>query len=91
MNIKTQVMPLRGAIAILCALALALALVPVAALSAHADNPASGTSGECTWTIDGAGTLTIAPANGSSGTLANLEYHTGNSAPWLEHRSATDP
>ena len=88
MNIKTQVMPLRGAIAILCTLALALALVPVAALSAHADNPASGTSGECTWTIDGAGTLTIAPANGSSGTLANLEYHTGNSAPWLEHRSA---
>lgn len=81
MNTKTQVMPLKGVIAALCALALALALVPVTALSAHADNPASGTSNECTWTIDGAGTLTIAPTNGSSGMLADLEYHTDSSAP----------
>ena len=88
MTTKTQTTPLRSIIALFCALVLALSLVPGAALSAHADAPASGTSGECTWTIDGAGTLTIAPTNGSSGTLANLEYHTDNSAPWLGNRSA---
>ena len=55
------------------ALVLAVAFIPVFASTAQADEIARGTSGGCTWTIDGDGTLTVRPTSGKSGTLADLE------------------
>ncbi len=63
------------------ALVLAVAFVPIFAPAAQADEIARGTSGGCTWTIDGDGTLTVRPTSGKSGTLADLEGTT----PWHEH------
>lgn len=47
---------------------------------------ASGTSGGCTWVIDDAGTLTIRPTNGVSGTL---ESYVTTAAPWQNNTQVT--
>ena len=52
-------------------IAAALSLAAFAG-DAYADI-ASGTSGTCSWVIDDAGTLTIRPTDGVSGTLASNE------------------
>ena len=69
------------------ALVLALALVPAVALAnpTRAADIASGTSNTCSWTIDAAGALVIAPSDGASGTL---DDYTRDDAPWLAHRDA---
>lgn len=83
---NVQALPRRLATAAL-ALVLALALVPAVALAspARAADIASGTSNTCSWTIDAAGALVIAPADGASGTL---DDYTRDDAPWLAHRDA---
>lgn len=62
------------------ALVLAIAFIPIFALAAQAAEIAHGTSGGCTWAIDGDGTLTVRPTSGKSGTLADLE----GTSPWRE-------
>lgn len=90
MTTRTQVAPARRLIAVLCALALALLLVPITApVAGAAPISKTGTSGSCTWTLDTDGALVIAPTNGTSGTLGEFSYPgESTQAPWLEHRTS---
>lgn len=73
---------MKKAIAILLATALLLSIfsiVPMtasAAESMHSAGAASGTTGDCTWTLDDEGVLTI------SGNGAMEDYYNYNSMPW---------
>ena len=75
----------RNLTAVLVALVLAIACIPAFAMPARAADIASGTSNTCTWTIDAAGTLSIAPASGNTGLLEDYDR---DDAPWLAHRDA---
>ena len=68
----------RRIIATFASIALITAFIPVTAfaaptqdalLTAQAADIARGTSGTCSWVIDGSGKLTIRPTSGDSGTL----------------------
>ena len=76
-------------IATLASFALIAAFMPVTAIAAPSQNTpltaqaadiARGTSGSCSWVIDGSGKLTIRPTNGDSGTLGEMD----GTAPWTE-------
>ena len=47
---------------------------------------ASGTCGTCNWVIDDEGTLTISPADGTSGTLDSISSN--QSWPWFSNRTS---
>jgi len=51
------------------------------------DDIAEGECGNCTWVIDDAGVLTISPADGVSGVLANPNGLYYNSWGWYDYRS----
>ena len=74
-------MSLSRIMATFVSLLLAVSLIPVPALAENAaDRPAlpvGGTCGGCSWSIDEAGNLAIAPAPGGDGVL-------GAGNPWLE-------
>lgn len=79
----------RRIIAAFASIALITAFIPVTAiavptqdapLTAQAADIARGTSGTCSWVIDGSGKLTIRPTSGDSGTLGEMD----GTAPWTE-------
>ena len=58
----------------------------------YAADIANGTSGTCSWVIDGNGVLTISPTNGTSGTLDDYpvtsQFVKGDLVPWHNYRSS---
>ena len=84
---------------LLATVMLAFAFVPSGTAFAEGDNIAQGTCGECTWTIDADGVLTIEPTNGVSGTLGEplsiSEPGNGTTVgegtwPWSDYAWSTD-
>lgn len=69
--------------AVLTAIVLLCAFLPLGAVSVSAETATSGTTGDCTWTLDNKGRLTIS-GNGAMGNydswINNRIYHT--TAPW---------
>lgn len=48
----------------------------------------SGTCGDCSWKIDGSGTLNIYPTNGTFGTLADNTNSSSSFWPWSAYKNA---
>ena len=70
------------------ALALAAACTLMSAPQAQAAVKASGTHGGCTWELTTGGTLTIAPADGTSGTLPSAGTNKASARPWYKYRTS---
>ena len=68
-------------LALICVIAAVSFFRPVTARA----EIASGTCGTCVWNISDDGTLTISPANGTSGTLDSIIYSYG--WPWYSNRA----
>lgn len=73
------------ALAIFLSVLLLLGSVPLATVSVGAAETAqenvgasSGTTGDCTWTLDDEGTLTIS----GSGAMEDYSYNSGNNETW---------
>ena len=82
-NIKKNFFTKRKVFIMLSIVILLLTAVTIIYQKSYAFNGANGTSGNCTWTIDTSGKMTIRPTSGSSCTLSTA---TSEQMPWYNNR-----